>query len=104
MPAANTTSRSQRTAIMSSKLGELEGFELHIDCRSPGCRGERAYAVLDLARYHGAGVTVAQALYRMRCRHCGRKPPRAAWIVTGPVLNKKVRPRRIALLSTDGPD
>ncbi len=98
MPAANATSRGQRSAIMASKLGELEGFNLAIDCRTPGCRGERVYAVAGLSSFYGAKVTVAQALHRMRCRECGKKPPRAAWLVTGAVLNERVRPRRIALL------
>jgi hypothetical protein len=85
-----------------TKLGELDGFELHMDCQSPGCRGERAYAIAELARFYGPKVTVAQAIHRMRCQQCGRKPPRAAWIVTGAGMKVRGgRPGRLALMGEE---
>ena len=37
----------------------------------------------------------------MQCAGCG-KPVGAAWLVTGPTLNERVRPRRVALLGGGG--
>jgi hypothetical protein len=105
MAAANTSPRAQRHAIMSSKLGELDGFEIHMDCQSPGCRRERAYAIAELARFYGPKVTIAQAIHRMRCQQCGRKPPRAAWIVTGAGMKVRGgRPGRLALMGAEARD
>jgi len=43
-------------------------------------------------------MTVGGALRQMRCaRGCGRRPL-VAWLATGPTLNERVRPRRVALL------
>jgi hypothetical protein len=82
-----------------TKLGELDGFELHMDSQSPDCRGERAYAIAELTRFYGPNVIIAQAIYRMRCQQCGRKPPRAARIVTGAGMKVRGgRPRRLALM------
>ena len=36
----------------------------------------------------------------MRCAGCG-KPVGAAWLVIGPTLNERVRPRRVALLGSE---
>jgi hypothetical protein len=71
---------------------------------APGCRGERAYLIDELARFYGAKMTVGQALRRMRCQDCLQKPPRAAWLLTGPALNKRVKPRRIPLLGDEAKD
>ena len=73
------------------------GFYLAVDCLTPRCRGERTFAVADLASFHGAQRTVGAVLQRMRC--CGGRGGHvgAAWLVTGPILNARVRPRRVPL-------
>ena len=101
MAAANASARGQRAAIFASKLSELSGFCLVVDCLTPGCGGERTFAMSDLAGFYGAGRTVGDVLRRMRCSGgCGARPG-AAWLVTGPVLNTRVRPRRVALLGVE---
>jgi hypothetical protein len=96
MAAANA-SAGQRAAILASPLSELTGFNLTVDCLSPGCARERTFAVTDLASFYGGSRTVGEVLRRMRCSGaCGGRVG-AAWLVTGPVLNAHVRPRRVAL-------
>jgi hypothetical protein len=92
MAAANAPPpRGQRAAIFASKLSCLV-----VDCLTPGCGGERTFAMSDLAGFYGAGRTVGDVLRRMRCSGgCGGRPG-AAWLVTGPLPNTRVRPRRVA--------
>ena len=95
--AANASARGQRAAILASPLSELTGFNLSVDCLSPGCARERTFAVTDLASFYGDSRTVGEVLRRMRCSGaCGGRVG-AAWLVTGTVLNARVRPRRVAL-------
>ena len=55
----------------------------------------------DLAGFYGVGPTVGDVLRRMRCSGgCGGRAG-AAWLVTGPVLNTCVRPRRVPLLGPE---
>jgi hypothetical protein len=97
MAAANASARGQRTAILSSPLQQLTGFCLALDCLTAGCRGARAFAISDLANFYGRDRTVADVLQRMRCSdRCGG-PVGAAWLTTGPILNARVRPRRVPL-------
>ena len=97
MAAANASARGQRTAILSSPLHQLTGFCLAVDCLTLGCRGERAFAIGDLAKFYGRYRTVADVLQRMRCSgDCGGRVA-AAWLTTGPILNARVRPRRVPL-------
>jgi hypothetical protein len=97
MAAANASPRGQRVAILASPLHELTGFYLAVDCLAPHCNGERSYAVTDLATFCGRDTTVGQVLRRMRCSGaCGGRAG-AAWLVTGPILNARVRPRRVPL-------
>jgi hypothetical protein len=97
MAAANASARGQRAAILTSPLRELTGFALAVDCLAPRCGGERAFSMADLATFYGADRTVGEVLRRMRCsRGCGGRVG-AAWLVTGPILNARVRPRRVAL-------
>ncbi len=70
----------------------------------PDCRRERAYLVDDLARFNSPKITLAQIIHRMRCQACNTRPPRAAWLSTGPTLNKRMHPRRFALLGPDARD
>jgi hypothetical protein len=49
MPAANATARGHRAAILASPLHELTGFYLTADCLTPGCSGERGFAIAELA-------------------------------------------------------
>ncbi len=77
------------------------GFMLAADCQSSGCGGERTFAVSDLANFCGASRTVGEVLRRMRCRGgCGGRVG-AAWLVTGPILNARVRARRVPLLGQE---
>ena len=55
----------------------------------------------DLAGFYGAGRTDGDVLRRMRCSGgCGGRAG-AEWLVTGPVLNTRVRPRRVPLLGPE---
>jgi hypothetical protein len=95
--AANASPRGQRTAILSSKLSELGGFYLAVDCLTLGCPGERTFAIGDLARSYGGSMTVGQAIQRMRCSAGCSGGVGAAWLATGPEINARVRPRRVPL-------
>jgi hypothetical protein len=104
MAAANASARGQRSAILASPLHELTGFYLAVDCAEPGCRGERTFAVAELAAFYKGERTVAEVLRRMRCSGgCGGRVA-AAWLVTGPILNARVRPRRVPLLGLEARD
>jgi hypothetical protein len=99
--AANASVRGQRVAVLASPLHELTGFYLAVDCLSQGCNGERTFAVAELASFYGKDTTVGQVLRRMRCSGgCGGRVG-AAWLVTGPILNARVRPRRVPLLGPE---
>ena len=101
MAAANASARGQRAAILASPLHELTGFCLAVDCLTPGCGAERTFAVAELASFYGAQRTVGEVLRRMRCSGgCGGRVG-AAWLVTGPILNTRVRPRRVPLLGPE---
>jgi hypothetical protein len=98
MAAANASARGQRAAILTGTLDELTGVYLAVDCLAPRCGGERTFAVAELASFYGAQRTVGEVLLRrMRCAGgCGGRVG-AAWLVTGPILSTRVRPRRVAL-------
>jgi hypothetical protein len=97
LAAANASARGQRIAILASPLHELTGFYLAVDCLAPCCKGERTFAIAELANFYGRQSTVGEVLRRTRCSgDCGGRVE-AAWLVTGPILNPRVRPRRVAL-------
>ena len=101
MAAANASPRGQRHAILASPLAELTGFVLSVGFYGPGCGGERSYALTALAACYAPTMTVSEVLRQMRCgQDCGGRP-QAAWLATGPVLNQRVRPRRVALLGPE---
>jgi hypothetical protein len=101
MAAANASPRGERTAILASPLVELTGFALAVDCLSPQCGGERSYSVTALAACYGRTMTAGEVLRLMRCaRGCGGRVS-AAWLVTGPTLNQRIRPRRVALVGPE---
>jgi hypothetical protein len=51
--------------------------------------------------FYGRDSTVGQVLRRMRCSGaCGGRVG-AAWLVTGPILSARARPRRVALLGSE---
>jgi hypothetical protein len=53
--------------------------------------------VAELVSFYGAQRTVGEILRRMRCScGCGGRVG-AAWLVTGPILSTRLRPRRVAL-------
>ena len=83
------------TPVLASPLHELTGFYLAADCLAPRCAGERTSAVAELARFYGRDRTVRQVLRRMQWT--GRRVG-AAWLMTGPILNARVTPRRVPLL------
>ena len=97
MAAANASHRGQRIAILASPLSELVGFNLTVDCLTPGCGGERAYAIAGLVALFGPTVTVGNVLSRMRCAAGCGCAVKAAWLETGASINARVRPRRVAL-------
>jgi hypothetical protein len=100
MAAANASARGQWVAILTSPLHELTGFYLAVDCRSADCRGERKFAIAELAAFYKA-ATVGDVLRRMRCTGgCGGRVL-AAWLETGPILSARVRPRRVPLLGPE---
>jgi hypothetical protein len=101
MAAANASARGQRAAILASPLHELSGFLLTVDCLGSDCRGERSFAVAELASFYGQASTVGQVLRRMRCSGACGGPVAAAWLATGPILNTRVRPRRVPLLGPE---
>jgi hypothetical protein len=84
----NQSDRQKRSAVLRMTLAELAGFCLTVDCRTPGCRGERTYSVGDIAGLYGKDLTMAEALRRMRCA-CGSAPARAS-LVTWPPRKLKV--------------
>jgi hypothetical protein len=88
MAAANASARGQRAAILASRLSELTGFNMTVDCLGPGCARERTFAVAKLATFYGGQRTVGDVLRRMRCSGaCGGRVG-AAWLVTGPDARK----------------
>src|SRR5690242_14744490 len=104
MAAANASPRGQRVAILASKLGDMTGFHLVVDCLGPGCGRERTFAVGELADFYSRETTVSEVLRRMRCSGGCGGPVAAAWLTTGPILNTRVRPRRVALLGPEARD
>src|ERR1700722_17292334 len=101
MAAANASPRAQRSAILASPLHAQTGFCVEVDCLAEGCRRDRMFAVSELASFYGRDRTVGEVLRRMRCSGgCGGRVV-AAWLVTGPVMNMRVRPRRVALLGPE---
>jgi hypothetical protein len=102
--AANASARGQRAAILTSPLHELTGFYLAVDCLTSDCARERTFAVAELASFYGAQRTVGEVLRRMWCAGgCGGRVG-AAWLMTGPILNRRVRPRRVPLLGPAASD
>jgi hypothetical protein len=98
---AIASARGQRHAILASPLRERTGFYLAVFCRGAQCGGERSYAITALGACYGERVTVADVLRQMRCaRGCGDRP-QAAWLVTGAVLNERIRRRRVTLIGPE---
>ena len=52
MAAANACARGQRTAILASPLHDLTGFCLKVDCLARRCKGERTFAIAELANLY----------------------------------------------------
>ena len=70
----------QRVSILISQLAQLSGFRPAVDCLSPGCSGERTFAVSERASFYGRNITVGKVLRRMRCLGgCGGRVA-AAWL------------------------
>ena len=89
-PMPPPASNGQRS--LPARSHELTGFCLGWTA-SPRCRRDRMFAVTELAESYGRQHTIAGVLHRMRCSGgCGGRAA-AAWLVTGPVLNNRVRPR-----------
>ena len=60
MAAANASARGQRVAILASPLHELTRFYLAVDCLTPGCNGERTFAIAELASFYGRDCTAGE--------------------------------------------
>jgi hypothetical protein len=101
--AANASARAQRSAFLASALRDLTGFYLAVDCLTPRCRGERCFAVSDLANFY-PDRTLADILRLLRCSGCNGGRVSAAALMTGPLLNARIRPRRIPLRGPDAHD
>jgi hypothetical protein len=68
----------------------------------PAAMANATFAVIDLATFYGSDTTIAQVLRRMRCSGaCGGGRVGAAWLVTEPILNARIRPRRVPLLGRE---
>jgi hypothetical protein len=79
----------------------VTGFYLTVDRLAVECRGERTFAIAELASFCGWDRTVEQVLRRMRCsRACGGRVG-SAWLEAGPILSTRVRPRRVPLLGPE---
>jgi hypothetical protein len=91
------SARGQRVAILASPLHELTGFYLAVDCLAPGAM---ASAALPWRSWRASTAVTARSgrwLRRMRCSGaCGGRVG-AAWLVIGPILDTRVRPRRVPL-------
>jgi hypothetical protein len=88
-PAANASARGRRAAILARPLSELTGFNLAVDCLTPGCGGERSFAIAALASFYGRDRTIGNMLRRTRCSGVCSGRVEAAWLMTGPVLNAR---------------
>jgi hypothetical protein len=98
---AAASADGQRAVILASPLHELTGFCLAVDCLAPGCGGERTFAVAELASFYGCDRTVGDVVRRMPCSgRCGGRVV-AVWLDTGPLMNFRVRPRRVPLLGPE---
>jgi len=53
--------------------------------------------IAELAGLFGRRRTLGMVLARMRCAGGCGGPVSLAWLTTGPALNARIRPRRIAL-------
>ena len=98
--AANLSDRRRRSVILASTLAELEGVALIVDCRQPGCGGERRLLIRDLAGVYGRQQTTAQTLNRMRCQGC-RQAPAAAWLAAGPGIQPRGEAVRVPLIGPE---
>ena len=72
-----------------------------MDCLGPGRARERTFAVAEFGAFYGGQRTVGEVLCRMRCARGLRQACSAAWLVTGPVLNARVRSRRVPLFGPE---
>jgi hypothetical protein len=91
--------------VSGKELSRLDlRFLSHLEVvseRWPGCSGERSSGIAELASFYGQGSTVGQVLRRMRCAGACGGPVAAAWLATGPILNARIRPRRVPLLGAE---
>jgi len=86
---------------MSSPLHKLTGFHLAVDRGSADCGGERSF-ITELAAFY-KDRAVGNVLRLMRCsRGCGGRVL-SAWLETGPLLNRRMRARRVPPLGPGGP-
>src|SRR4051794_36915893 len=57
LTAANASPRAQRSGILDSALGDFTGFDLIVDCLTPECPRNRAYAIAELASFYSGELT-----------------------------------------------
>ena len=75
----NISHRQQRDRLLASPLDQWTGAQLMLDCGHPLCARGRRYLVRDLSGVY-RGLTVGQALLRMRCATCKSAPEKAAML------------------------
>jgi hypothetical protein len=76
---------------MASPLHQLTDFYLTVDCRSAGCRGERSFAISELARFYKdrtvatcakCGAPIAVAVESWPHGWTGAQRPCEGWTLT----------------------
>ena len=92
-PTVQTRPQQMPPPRSSPARYELTALYLPVDCLASRCKGKRTFAIAALASFYERHRKVGEVLRRMGCSgDCGgRVEP--AWLLTGPVLNARVRPR-----------
>ena len=90
----NVSRRQQRDRLLASPLAQWHPAQLMLDCGHPLCARGRRYLVRDLSGVY-PGLSVGDALRRMRCATCKRTPDKAAMLWPHPDMR---RPPRVFML------
>ncbi len=90
----NVSTRKRTSQIMSAPLADWAGWRLEVDCGGQGCPRGRKYDIRQLSGMY-RGLSVSDALRRMRCSQCGYN---ASTAVMRPGPEIRVRHEGIALI------
>jgi hypothetical protein len=85
----NVSTSKRASAALRLPLADFGGWRLAVECGSRGCAIGRAYDVTQLSHFY-SGLTVFQAINRMRCSAC-QKPPCEARLKPGPSMPRIAR-------------